>query len=382
MKSPKPFNIVFDAQPLLQNSRSGIGHFTDRLLVALAGQENVKITAYYFNFLGLKKSIDLPCDPNISYREVRLFPLKILSLLRRVGLQLPVELFAGWSQYDFAIFPNFVALPSLRRTPYAVAIHDMCFIDHPEYMQPLNTSFLKRFTKQSAIKSSLVITISEFTKYRIEKHFGKKVSAKTLILPIPYIQPKNKGSVRTSIKKISKKPFALYVGTLEPRKNISGLVAGFSKTPSALLRSSSLVLAGGIGWETQETLDLIRKSQSNVDIHQLGYVTNAERDYLYQKASVVCLLSHYEGFGMPILEAMHYNKPLLLSSIPVFREVAGHNATYCNPNNPNDVAIKLELFFSRTSLNPTAYSKPPYDWQDNAARLLEQINQLREKDTI
>ncbi len=376
--SEKTIHLLFDASPLAHN-KTGVGHFTERLLVALANQPNVKITAYYFNFLGLKKTIDLPSGGSISYKEIRLFPSKILSVFRRVGLQLPVELFAGWKQYDFAIFPNFVALPSLKRTPYAVAIHDMCFLDHPEYMQPLNTSFLQRFTKQSAVKSDLVITISEFTKSRIENHFGKKVSAKALILPIPYTQPKSSGAVRASIKMISKKPFALYVGTIEPRKNILGLVDGFSRTPSALLKSSGLVLAGGIGWKTQETLDLIHRCQSTVDIHQLGYVTNAERDYLYQKASVVCLFSHYEGFGMPILEAMHYKKPLLLSSIPVFKEVAGTNATYCDPNNPEDVAKKLEPFLSHKPNSLVSYPDVPYDWHGNASKLLEQVRLLQKK---
>ncbi len=370
--SKKTTHILFDASPLIHN-KTGVGHFTERLLLSIAKQPNIKITAYYFNFFGLKRHVNLPESPNITYRVVRFFPSKIISVLRRMGAQPPVELFVGFSRFDFAIYPNFVALPSVRKVPYAVAIHDMCFKDHPEYTQPLNRRFLERFTEKSARSSQFVITISEFTKSRIEHHFGSEIGQRAIVLPIPYETEDTPGPISQRIKDLARRPFALYVGTIEPRKNVANLVEAFN-IDSALQKNSSLVLAGGIGWETEETLDLIEKTKQVADIFQLGYVSAAERDFLYRHSTVVCLISHYEGFGMPILEAMHYKKPLLLSSIPVFKEVAGNSATYCEQNNPIDIAKKLKPFFDKSTKPVPVGATQHYSWSKNGINIMERIN--------
>lgn len=371
-------NVVFDASPII-GKKSGVGHFAHRLLLNMSKihKENYQITAFYFNFLGRNKIPVLPKHKNITYKEIRFFPSKALSLLHRIGLQLPLELFVGFKKYDYVIYPNFVGYPSIRKTRSFVAIHDLSFIDHPEYTQNANKNFLKRFVPKSIKRSTGILTISEFTKKRIQQHYGVAAN-KILVLPIPYEDKRPIGNIGKSIHAITKQKFFLFVGTIEPRKNIIGLINGFAKLAPEIRKEYSLVLAGAVGWKTENTIKAIEKNKDTVNCIITGYVNDVERNYLYKNAVAVCLLSHYEGFGMPILEATYFKKPLVLSSIEVFKEVAGPNAYYCNASNPKDVARALKQSISDKKPHLV---KKDLSWQKNITELDNFVkNKLQEAD--
>lgn len=354
--------VLFDVNSMIKQ-KTGVGHFTERLLVNLSQShiDDYEITAYYFNFLGRNKISPLPRRSNILYKEIRFMPSKLLSFFHRLGLQLPIEFFLGFGNYDFAIFPNFVSMPSLKKLPSFVAIHDVSFIDCPQYTQDANKRYLVKFVPRTIKRASGIITISRFTKTRIQKHYRVN-SNKIVVLPIPYEINRLEGAISKPTRDIAKSKFVLFVGTIEPRKNIDGLVNGFAQLPLVIRKSYSLVLAGAIGWKTEKTIKAITDTNKDITCITTGYITDAERDFLYKHATTVCLLSHYEGFGMPILEAAHYKKPLVLNSIDVFKEIAGASAYYCDATNPKDVARAIEESIHATSphLVDTTYS-----WQDN-----------------
>lgn len=356
-------NILFDASPIA-GQKSGVGHFSQRLLESMAKGDD-QITAYYFNFIGKNKIPPLPTSKNIAYKEIRFMPSKLISVLNRLGVQLPIELFVGFKKFDFAIFPNFVNYPSIRKLESFTAIHDLSFIDCPEYTQNANKNFLQKFVPKSIKRSSGILTISDFSKKRIQEYYNVKKD-NILVLPIPYEDKKSIGSISESIRSIAKRKYFLYVGTIEPRKNITGLINGFVKLPPNIRKEYALVLAGAIGWKTESTMRAIKENKDIINCKITGYVNDAERNFLYKNSNAVCLLSHYEGFGMPILEAAHYKKPLVLNSIEVLKEVAGPNAYYCDANNPNDVARALKK--SITDKTPSLVNKE-YSWNKNMVRL-------------
>lgn len=367
-------SILVDANPLV-GKKSGVGYFTERLIHSLAvnSTERVKLSAYYFNFLGLKKVDKLPNTDVVKYIEVRFLPSKLLSLLHKFNLQLPLELFLGFKKYDFLIFPNYVAIPSIRKTPYAIAIHDMGFEDYPKFLTSGNQKFLHTFVKRSIKNSSLIITISNFTKDRIYHYYKEIVKSNIISLPIPYEYSKSKGEISEELKKIVSKPYILHIGTIEPRKNLVKLIEGFALTPKVIRDSYNLVLAGSHGWKTEKIQKALIDAKEKINVIQTGYINDVERDFLYKNASLVCLISHYEGFGMPILEAMHYKKKLLLSSIPVFHEVAGDYAMYCNENDPNSIAKSIE----RTLYSKLVNSKiPDWSWKKNTESLINEISEI------
>ncbi len=232
-------------------------------------------------------------------------------------------------------------------------------------MQNTNKNFLQKFVPKSIKRSSGIITISEFSKKRIQEYYNVNKD-NILVLPIPFEDKKPIGSISKSIRSTATRKYFLYVGTIEPRKNITGLINGVAKLPPNVRKEYTLVFAGAIGWKTESTMRTIKENKDIVNCIITGYVNDAERNLLYKNSDAVCLLSHYEGFGMPILEAAHYKRPLVLNSIEVLKEVAGPNAYYCDANNPNDVARALKK--SITDKTPSLVNKE-YSWNKNMVRL-------------
>lgn len=331
-KTKKPIRILFDASPLINNHRSGVGYYTEKLVEALAAAypDDVELTGYYFNFLG-RKPVSVQSElPNIHYKAVRFFPGLIISPLGRLtGLQLPIELFI-WKKYDHMLFPNFISLPSLRRTPQSVVVHDLGFIDCPEFVHQKNIAYFAKLLPKSLRRAKTVISVSDFTKDRLVKLF-KLSAAKIIVSQIPPVITKPaKVDLPTSLTKqgIQANKYILFLGTIEPRKNIIGLVEAYSQLPTTLQGQYSLVLAGGKGWNDDPTLHAIKQAkEQGANIIETGYISEQERLALYSNARLFVLPSHYEGYGMPIIEALAYHLPVAASDIPVFHEIAGDTIT-------------------------------------------------------
>lgn len=354
--------VLFDASPII-HQKTGVGHFSERLLLALAN-ERVSVTAYYFNFLGRKK-ISPPLHPNITYKQIRFFPSQLLSFLNRLGIELPLEFFIRTGGYSSVLFTNYIAMPTIRRLRRFSIIYDMSFYDRPEFANAKNMRYLQRLLPSSIKRSNEILTISRFSKDRILHYFPGIDKDCIHVLPIPYepAEIKTNAKPHQRIAKIVQSPYILHVGTLEPRKNLEHLIQAFERSHS-VNRDHNLVLAGGIGWKSESLLALINNSHLRNKIIQTGYIDDIERDTLYKHADLVCSVSLYEGFGMPILEARYYNRPLLLSDIPVYHEVAGDTATYCDPNNVSDIAGKLNASFKKKPQNTEL--KPRASWKANA----------------
>lgn len=345
----KPLKIIFDANPL-SGKKSGVGYYVEGLVQSLSetGGSDIELVGHYFNFLGRKNVDHLPLAANIRYVESRLMPGKALSLCRRLGFQPPYELFTK-TRADVMLFMNFVALPSLFKTKKVVFVHDLGFVDCPEFVQVKNRMFLKSWVPVSIKNSDLVVTISEFTKSRIRSKFH--VSAKKLhVTPIPpVINPGPRAGSITRFQIPGK--FILFVGTIEPRKNISTIVNAYEKLPLTLQTEYSLVLAGGKGWNDEEILEKITKAQDRgLHIILTGYVSEAEKTALYKQSALCLQPSLYEGFGMPILEAMSYGKAVICSDIEVFHEVAQNSALYFDPSSSESLKAAIEKVLSNPKL--------------------------------
>lgn len=360
----KPITILFDGSPLVNGKKSGVGYYTYRLLDALATNypDELTIKVHFFNFLGRKENLDLPGHPNITYVQSRIMPGKVLNLARKLGFQLPLELLFK-SGGDVALFPNFVGLPSILHVPKIIAVHDLCFEDVPEYVAEGNRRFLQKFVPHSVRSATRIITISRATKRSIIKHYAVP-EEKIVITPIPPSSDTSTKEIRSSIMR-GHDDYILFVGTLEPRKNLGSLVKGYVSLPQNIKSRYPLVLAGAKGWQMEETLVQIKKHQANGEnIVLTGYVSDNERSWLYKHASVFVLPSHYEGFGMPILEAMQYGTPTVVSNIPVFHEVGANASSYFDENDPISIRDSIKKVLEDKALR----SKMIKQGQDQASK--------------
>jgi glycosyltransferase involved in cell wall biosynthesis len=141
------------------------------------------------------------------------------------------------------------------------------------------------------------------------------------------------------------RPYILYLGTLEPRKNVGVLVEACERLWSRRADGPDLVLAGGAGWKTSDLLDSVERSRFRERIHMPGYATRATARELYQAAEVFAYPSLAEGFGLPVLEAMACGVPVVASTAEALREVAGDAALFADPDDPAAFARVLERIF-------------------------------------
>lgn len=338
--SNNPRDIFFDANPLVKSNKSGVGYFTERLVRALSTTfpSDVRMHGHYFNFGNKYNAQVLPAGENIDYTSSKLLPERAVNLLRRAGVNLPLSVFYR-GPIDIAIFPNFVSMPANKRIFSVVFVHDLSFVDHPEYVSSRNGSFLRKAVPRSIKRADLVVTISEFTKARIHERYQTPLE-KIYVMYIPPV--KTVKSDETILKRHKLNKYLLFVGNLEPRKNIAGLLRGYANLPESIKKDIPLVLVGGKGWKDEEIMTLLDKllvEGNNIIV--TGYVSDEEKAALYSNATICIMPSNYEGFGMPILEAMQYSKPVICSDIDVFHEVAGNSARYFDKDNPQSLTDLL-----------------------------------------
>ncbi len=377
----KPIKIAFDASPLLVN-KTGVAYYIERLITQLAERypEDIELVGFYYNFLGRRNTGHFPHAKNIRYRPVRFIPSKVIYQLRRFGIEIPLELLTK-ERADFVLFGNFLGYPSLYKTPAAPVVHDLTYIDIPEYVAVKNRNDLTRFIPQQIKRSKFVITVSEFSKKKIEQqyHMGHD---EVLVTPIPPEKPQllPKSEIDKQLETLGiTKPFMLFLSTIEPRKNLVSLIDAYAQLPSALRKQYSLVVAGRTGWNCQAEIDKISQARTEgLDVVHLGYITDEARAALYQSATIYVSPSSYEGFGMPILEAMSYGCPCAISDIAVFHEVAGEAARYFDPTSIPSICKVLSSILENDKLQKELHASAKkqvakFNWDEVADSVFEKI---------
>lgn len=380
-------DILYEATPAVAAKRSGVGYYTEHLLSSLiqfAGSRYTTIP-FFFNFLG-KNAINSPAVVQNDNYQIKYFPGRALSLLRRLRLTIPFS-FLVRHRADIVLFTNYVALPVASRTKVALIVYDLSFLDHPEFTEPKNLLYLKKFCIPSIDRADVLITISEFSRQRLLHFFPEASHKKIVVTPIPppplprSLQNLNLQD-RLVHKGIQKKGYILFVSTIEPRKNISRLIEAYQLLPQPIRSQYSLVLVGGKGWQDQEISGRIKSAlAAHYSIILTGYVSEEEKNALYANAACFIMPSIYEGFGMPILESMQHATPCAVSDIDVFREVAGSGAVFFDPYSPRDIADKVAQLLTNKGLQQeitTHYSHEleKYSWEKNIWALRAEFDDL------
>lgn len=376
----RPLTIAFDASPLITR-RTGVAYYNQHLIENLAAKyPDVKFIGFYYNLLGRHDTKDLPSGANISYRQIKFIPNKVVFQMQRLGVYPPLEMLLK-DHVDFVLFGNFWGYPSLKKTPSAPVVHDLTYIDLPEYVTTKNRQDLAKLIPKQINRSAFVVTVSEFSKQRLVDTYGIKPDS-IIVTHIPPSPPKimsNEQSAEILKKFKLDKPFILFLGTVEPRKNIDNLIDAYALLPEKLRKEYSLVIAGREGWYADEIVEHLKIARrAGLDIRHIGYVTDEAKAALYQTTAMFVTASRYEGFGMPVLEAMSYGAPCAVSDIPVFKEVAEDAALYFDPDNPKDISKILELGLTDKKLRASLIKKGAkllgkYNWGKVASKLMNKI---------
>ena len=368
--------IRIETAALTAPNISGVGHYTRMLTNSLArySPPGTEVSAFYFNFLS--KHRDPILDSSIKHEKHTLMPQRLFAKLQSYGLPLPYDLLS--SPVDVAIFPNFDRWTTSKATITAVVIHDLGYLYFPETIEQRNLAHLRRRVAHATRTADLIITVSESVKSEIIAEYGVPAS-KIIVTPIPadpiYSQP---GTINVVAKyNLPTKRYIFSIGNLEPRKDLPTMIAAFRALPNKIRKQYSLVLAGGKGWKTETTEHAVAEAQAAGEhIIRPGYIPQEDAPAFYQQADLFCMSAIYEGFGIPIIEALTSGTPVVASDIPVLREAGGDAVLYAQPKNPDDFTKKMLSIITnpqkaRLDMKATAQAHlNTISWQDNTDRLI------------
>lgn len=319
----------------------------------------------------------LPSGPNVSGRRL-LFPQRGFNLLwYKLGIPLPVEVFGGHA--DVYHFPDFT-LPPVRAARTVLTIHDLSFLLVPECAETGLRTHLERVVPPSARQASLVTADSENTRNDIATLLD--VPPERISVVYPGVDARFQPTADAqSLERIRAKygvdfPFILYVGTIEPRKNLGRLLRAYVQLRQERRIPHRLVIAGGLGWLYGAVLREIEDLASQHEVVFLGRIPDEDLPYLYGLADLFVFPSLYEGFGIPVLEAMASGVPVVCSNTSSLPEVVGDAGVMVPPDDVAALARAigdlLEDPTRRALLRQRGIERAHrFSWEASARQLLE-----------
>jgi len=237
-----------------------------------------------------------------------------------------------------ALFVPASAMPIIHPKNTVAVIHDVGFIKYPEAYSKWQLRYLKWSTKFAVKHAKKIITISEFSKQEIIKYFKADENK----IAVTYLATENQNIISSQKNKKINSPYILYLGRLEKKKNIIGIIKSFAILKQNSQLSHKLVLAGSRGYGWEETESIIKQNNLQDEIIELGYIAEKDKPALYKNADLFLFPSLYEGFGLPILEAMVSGTPVITSNFGAMAEVAKDSAILVDPNNHQQIANKMK----------------------------------------
>lgn len=366
--------IGFDLRPFLREE-TGVGIYYKNLLFHLA---QIDRSNEYFLFSSSWKdrfpTQKIPALARKECRDLRI-PVRILNFFwHKLGWP-PLDYFFE-KKLDLTHSPTPLFLPTKGKK--VVTVHDLFFMDFPEKAErEARTDFFKK-TRQSLERSDGIITVSQFTKQEIMTRFQ---IAETKIKVIPHgvdhkfwedIVPQE---VEETRQKFDLSPsFILFVGALEPRKNLLNLIDALEIIHNKY-KKIQLVIAGPKAEDSKNLEKRIGQKKLQTWVKVLGYLPQKEVRNLYHLASAFAFPSFCEGFGFPLLEAMASGLPIAASSVSAIPEVAQEAALFFRPEDVEDMAEKIILLLQDNDLRQSLRAKgkkraADFNWRTTASQTL------------
>lgn len=276
--------------------------------------------------------------------------------------------------------PNYLLLPI--DNPALVTVHDLSHLRYPEYHPPARIRELERL-QDTLAAAAAVAAVSEFTRGEISEHFG--LDPNTIAVIPPAVSGVFKPAAEDEIEHLRNRyalppKFVLFAGTIEPRKNLSRLLQAYCRLPEALQSEYPLILAGGDGWHLEEFEASYRRLDTR-HVHRLGYVAREGLPVLISAASLLVYPSIYEGFGMPILEAMACGTAVLTSNVASMPEVAAGAAQLVDPFSVDAIQSGLEQCLLSSTLRDDMCQRGSevaarHNWHDSADQLVATLQRV------
>ncbi len=371
--------IAVNVRLLLPNKLEGIGWFTYELFKRIT--ENHPEVTFYFFF-------------DRAYDEQFVFGPNVIPIVLAPQARHPI-LFWWWFEKAVAhklkeLQPDVFVSPdgylSLRSaTPQLSVIHDINFEHFPQFVPLGARMYLRYYFPLFAKKATRIATVSAFSKQEISSIYHQPES-KIDVIPnaaadrFKPIAQKKQDTIRNTYSENA--PFFIYVGALQPRKNILGLLRAFEHFKTQHGTNHKLLLTGEKKWWSKEQAAQYKSMHHKSDVIFTGRLNAEELPDVLAAAEALTYVSTYEGFGIPILEAMQCGTPVITSNCSSMPEVAGNAALLVNPNNPTSIADAMAQVTSNYDLRVSLSKKgieraSQFSWNKSSELLWECILKTR-----
>ena len=313
----------------------GIGRYTRELVHALVAADDA---SHYCLFSAKSPPVlpvpdPLPSGPRVSHYPSPLGERWLYRLWYRLRLPLPVQLVTG--KLDLFHSPDFVLPPVSGGIPTLLTVHDLSFIHYPEVFPPALVDYLNRVVPWSVARATHILADSRATRDDLVSIWRVPSEKITILYSGVHarFRPVTDAAALTAVRArygLGEEPYVLAVGTIQPRKNYQMLIRAFQSVAAAL--PHNLYIAGGKGWLYDDMLAEAARQGLEDRVRFIGFVDDSDLPGLYSAADLFVFPSLYEGFGLPLLEAMACGTPVLTSNASSLPEVAGETAVQLSPH--------------------------------------------------
>lgn len=385
--------ICIDVRCLIQGRRTGVEEYTLNLLFNLfeIDHENEYVLFFSswkkpkFDFLVFEKY------PNVKIKKLKI-PNKLLNFLFWYFSWPKIDRLVGGA--DLIFMPNIIFGAVSSWTKLVLTVHDLSFERYPEFFSSKRRwwhIFIN--PKKICQRADKIIAVSNSTKNDLISLY--KVKPKNIQTIYSAVADKFKPINRNSEKLIKTKEkyhlpykFILYLGTIEPRKNIISLVRAYNQWREFALNEKrqdlgkfKLVIAGEKGWLAEPIFREIENSRFRESIQIINFVSDEDKEYVYNLASLFVYPSFFEGFGFPPLEAMRCGVPVIVSNNSSFPEVVGQAAIMVDPNRSGEICqamkeILLNKEFREKIILKGVQKAREFNWQETAREVLKIISEV------
>jgi glycosyltransferase involved in cell wall biosynthesis len=330
---------------------AGIGRYTRELIHALlALPSDNSYSLFYASRKRIQHSAFSDQRSAISIQHLPFHDKWLMRLWHRLRIPIPVELVTG--KIDLFHSPDFTLPPTLPGVPTLLTVHDLSFIRDPDSAWPSLRAFLNQAVPRSVKRATHVLADSQATRDDLIELFGTPADKITVLysgVDARFAPVRDRSILdQVCVKYGITRPFILSVGTLQPRKNYARLIQAFAHLANDL--PQQLIIAGGQGWLFGDIFTLVKSLGLENRVRFPGFVDDADLPALYSAADLFAYVSLYEGFGLPLLEAMACGTPVIGSNTSSLPEVIGAVGLQVDPRNVAAIANALKMMLTQSDL--------------------------------
>lgn len=353
---------------LFYHRTAGIGWYTIRLLTALA---KIDHTNHYVLLQHRRQKKPLVAGERISRAT-------LFTPAHHRFEQWPLSLETSLKHLDLIHSPDFIP-PLHNKIPAVITVHDLAFLRYPQFVTAKSARYYGQ-VEDAVKRANRIIAVSQSTKNDIIELLGTPECKIDVIYEAadPFFRPIEREQARSILKQAGLpvfEDFILVVGTIEPRKNLTTLIRAYHILRTSYQHELPLVLAGAPGWLSEDIHALVQELGLTQDVHFLGSMSNEQLLALYNLATLLAHPAHYEGFGLPPLEAMACATPVICSDAGSLPEVTGGASLLIPPEDVDAWAAALHRALSDDALRQTLSKKgalraQTFSWEKAARETL------------